>query len=777
VPAPAAPAIFLSYAREDTAAARRIADALRGFGVEVWFDQNELRGGDTWDQKIRGQIRACTLFLPVISANTQQRPEGYFRREWKIAVERTHDMADGVPFIVPVVIDATPESAALVPEPFMRVQWTRLPGGAPTPEFVAHTKSLLDPSHRTAGVVASAAPTAVSHSTAVGRALRARLGWIVAAVIFLGAGGWIVTHRNANTPLSSEQAARRGAPPTPEKTAAPVAPKVADKSIAVLPFANMSEEKDSAFFADGVHEDILTNLALIRDLKVVSRTTVTQYRDSKKSLRQIGEELGVAYILEGSVRRAGSKVRVTGQLINARTDEHVWAKSYDKDLTDIFAIQAALAQEIAGALEAAISPEARRHLDRRPTENPAAYDRYLQGRDTRNRAPTSSSSALEQAEQLFAEAVALDPKFAAAWGELAVVHALNIFWDRDTSAERKARGAAAITEATRFAPEAPEIIRLAGTYAYYAYRDYERATAAYEKIIRLQPNDPTGYASLGLILRRQGRWAEALVNLRRAVELDPGNVGYARNLLSALGNVRRWDEGLALQRRLVALLPGQLREELALAHYTFAVADSPRAVDELLARLTPEQRAAPVTVYYRKLWAVSRGDYAEFQRLDALQPVYPELETPAQAATDAALMHLSLGQAEAARARLAPAYAEMLALTRREPANLRARLYLGLMEVIRGRPDEGVRLLRGVTEALPETRDALDGVTYRYTLAVGLALAGDKEAALAELARVLRVPSQFPPAIVRADPALHSLRADPRFAALISDAQRHAPLF
>ncbi len=157
-------AVFLSYAREDADAARRIADALRGFGVEAWFDQSELRGGDAWDQKIRRQIKDCTLFLPIISAHTQQRGEGYFRLEWKLAAERTHLMAEGVPFIAPIVVDDTPDAAAAVPAEFLRVQWTRLPGGAPTPEFVSQIKRLLA-APRTAAPAMEAAKSASTSAT------------------------------------------------------------------------------------------------------------------------------------------------------------------------------------------------------------------------------------------------------------------------------------------------------------------------------------------------------------------------------------------------------------------------------------------------------------------------------------------------------------------------------------------------------------------------------------------------------------------------------------
>ncbi len=777
--APNAAAVFISYAREDTDPARRIADALRGFGIEVWFDQDELRGGDTWDQKIRTQIRTCALFMPIISARTQQRSEGYFRREWKLAVGRTLDMAEGVPFLVPVVIDATPESGELVPEEFMRVQWTRLAGGTPTPEFVAQVRRLLEPRGKPVGAAARASVAPVApHATDVASKKSSR-GWIGAsvAVAVIAVVATLIATRRPATPETKPTPGAAADPVAKSGPSSPAVPVVNEKSIAVLPFANMSEEKDSAFFADGMHEDILTNLALIAELRVVSRTSVLAYRATTKPMRQIGSELGVAYLLEGSVRRSGNKVRVTGQLINARTDEHVWARSYDRDLTDIFAIQAALAQEIAAALQAAISPEARKQIARRPTENSAAYDLFLQGRDLRHRSPTGSEIALEQIEQRFSEAVKLDPNFAAAWAELAVVHALKTFWDRDTSAARKAKGDAAIAQAIRLAPDAPDVIRLAGTHAYYAYRDYPRATAAYEKIIRLQPHDPTGYASLGLIQRRQGRWPEAAASLRRAVELDPGNVSYLRNLGSTLYYGRRWDEAIALQRRIVALLPGQLREELYLAFLESGATGSLRAADELLARLTSAQRDSAAVVYYRKNWAIARGDYAEFARLDRQQPSYTEEEAPVQSAIFSAIFHFAQGEKAAAQSRIAATHAETKTLLEREPGNLRAQLYLGAMEAILGRPAEAVRLTREVVELMPESRDALDGASSSYWLATVYALTGDQDRAFAELSRGVRKPSQFPVATIRVDPSFKSLRGDPRFEALLNDPKNNAPLF
>ncbi|HMD61762.1 MAG TPA: TIR domain-containing protein, partial [Opitutaceae bacterium] len=356
-------AVFLSYAREDATAAQRIADALRSYGIEVWFDQSELRGGDAWDQKIRKQIKECALFMPIISDRTQARGEGYFRLEWKLAVERTHLMAEGVPFLAPVVVDDTPESAAVAPAEFLRVQWTRLPGSLPTPQFVEQVKRMLE-APRKAGAAAPAAHRA--SAPAVSRA------WV-----------WVVgASAAAAVAVAVTLTVSRRPPPAPAAAAAP-AQAVDPKSIAVLPFENMSEDKQNAFFTDGVHEDVLTNLSFVKDLHLVSRTSVMRYRGTTKSIKEIGQELGVAYVLEGSVRREGNKVRVTGQLINARTDEHVWAKSYDRDLTDIFAIQGELAQAIADALQAVLSPETKVLIARRPTENTAAYDDYLKARQAR----------------------------------------------------------------------------------------------------------------------------------------------------------------------------------------------------------------------------------------------------------------------------------------------------------------------------------------------------------------------------------------------------------
>ena len=767
-------AVFLSYAREDADEAKRIAEALRGFGMEVWFDQNELRGGDAWDAKIRRQIKECALFIPIISQRTEERAEGYFRREWKLAIDRTQDMGSSRVFIVPVVIDGTAEKGAEVPEEFMRYQWTRLAGGTPTPEFVAQVKKLLESPRKVS------APASPASSTGTQPAVTGKPGWSLAligavAVVAIGLAVYFALRPSA---LVAE--AKPAVPATVKTvpTVSSVALAKEDKSIAVLPFTNMSEDKENAFFTDGVHEDILTNLALIRDLKVISRTTVVRYRDSKKSVREIGEELGVAYILEGSVRRAGNKVRVTGQLINTRTDEHVWAKAYDRDLTDIFAIQAALAQEIAGALEAAISPQAQKQIARRPTDNPAAYDLFLRGRDTRNRAPTASPEALEKSEQLFQGAVDLDPNFAAAWGELAVVHALKVFWDHDGSAERLARADAAAANARRLAPDATDVIRLDGTYAYYAYRDYARATAAYRRIIEQQPNDATGYASLALILRRQGRWVEAIEAIRRAAELDPANISYLRNHLTTLSYVRRFPEARAVQQRLLVLLPGDLRERYLAANWETFSTGNPAVLERFVAELPAGQLDTPLGRYARKLLAVIRNDYAAFRAIDDATPFIPEFEQAGISLQVTAAMHLAHGRPELAQSTARRLLADAEATLATQPRNVRTLYGLSAAHAFLGRTDEALRVLAQVDEILPESRDAIDTVFTRLQRAYVFGLAGRKQEAVDELARILARPTNYGVHSMRFDTQLlHTLGGYAPYEALLNDPKNNAPLF
>src|SRR6266849_3952798 len=301
-----------------------------------------------------------------------------------------------------------------------------------------------------------------------------------------------------------------------------------DKSIAVLPFENLSDEKENAYFADGMQDDILTNLSKIGDLKVISRTSVMSYRDGTRNAREIGKALGVATLLEGSVRRIGNRVRVNVQLINADNDEHIWAEDYDRDLTDVFAIQTDLAQKISATLQAKLSPNEKERLDRRPTQDPNAYLLFIQGHDYATRPDMFRDTSLK-AEQLFEQATKLDPNFAAAFAGLSMFESWA-YHSFDPLPARREKARSAANEALRLQPDLPEAHLALGFSYYYGDRDYERALAEFEIAKRGLPNEAQAYMAIGAIQRRQGRWVESTANLEKAAQLDPKNGSVLLNL-------------------------------------------------------------------------------------------------------------------------------------------------------------------------------------------------------------------------------------------------------
>src|SRR5437660_3479126 len=302
-----------------------------------------------------------------------------------------------------------------------------------------------------------------------------------------------------------------------------------DKSIAVLPFQNLSDENENAYFADGIQDDILTNLSKISDLKVISRTSVMLYRGSGiRNARDIGKALGVATLLEGSVRRIGNRVRVNVQLINANNDEHIWAEDYDRDLTDVFAIQTDLARRIVSALQAKLSPNEKARLDRRPTQNPDAYLLFVQAHDYASRTDMFRDTTLK-AEALFEQAIKLDPNFALAFADLSMVESWA-YHSFDPLPARREKARTAANEALRLQPDLPEAHLALGFSYYYGDRDYERALAEFEIAKRGLPNEAQAYMAIGAIQRRQGRWVESTANLEKAAELDPKNSSILLNL-------------------------------------------------------------------------------------------------------------------------------------------------------------------------------------------------------------------------------------------------------
>src|SRR6266498_3494171 len=302
-----------------------------------------------------------------------------------------------------------------------------------------------------------------------------------------------------------------------------------DKSIAVLPFQSLSDEKENAYFADGMQDDILTNLSKIGDLKVISRMSVMSYRgDASRNAREIGKALGVATLLESSVRRVGNRVRVNVQLINASNDEHIWAEDYDRDLTDVFAIQTDLAQKIASALEAKLSPNEKARLDHRPTQNPDAYLLFVQAHDYASKRDMFRDTSLK-AEPLFEQAIKLDPNFALAFAGLSMVESW-LYHSSDPVPVRREKARLNADEALRLQPDLPEGHLALGFSYYYGDRDYERALAEFDIAKRDLPNEAQAYLAIGAIQRRQGKWVESTANLEKSALLDPKNLTILFNL-------------------------------------------------------------------------------------------------------------------------------------------------------------------------------------------------------------------------------------------------------
>ena len=347
---------------------------------------------------------------------------------------------------------------------------------------------------------------------------------------------------------------------TMDRPASAPSASVPEKSIAVLPFENLSSDKENAYFTEGVQDEILTDLAKVADLKVISRTSVMQYKNSAtRNLREIAQQLGVAHILEGSVQRSDKRVRINAQLIDARNDAHLWAQTYDRDLADVFAIQSEIAQTIAEQLQARLSPNERNAIAQAPTTDLVAYDLYVRARalDDLANDPGGKESLL-QGISLLEEAVRRDPKFLLAYCLLSETH-LDLYWGGfDHTPARREQAHAALQQAERIEPDAADVHMQKGVYAYHGFRDYERARAEFELARRTLPNSSRLALHIGAIDRREARWDDALKNFNRAVELDPRNALVAEEAGITYSGLRRTAEAEPLLARAVAINPNDV---------------------------------------------------------------------------------------------------------------------------------------------------------------------------------------------------------------------------
>jgi TolB-like protein/Flp pilus assembly protein TadD len=564
--ATAARAVFLSYASQDTGAARRICEALRGAGIEVWLDQSELRGGDAWDRQIRKQIHDCALFLPLISQHSQERLEGYFRLEWKLAVDRSHRMAAERSFIVPVVVDSTRERDAVVPDSFRDVQWTPLPGGETSPAFIARVAALLGAPSPVA-TAASAGPTPV---TALPAGARNRwVVWIPLGIVALAILiGWFASqhsrqHRRAEAGVAAQSQ-----------------PAVTEKSIAVLPFADLSEKHDQEYFADGMAEEVLDLLVKIPGLRVVGRTSSFQFRGKSLDARSIGSQLQVAYLLEGSVRRSNDQVRVTAQLLSTQDGAHRWSNTYNSRLDDVLQVQDAIAAGITRALELTLSGSA---AEDRAGMSAEAYDLFMRGLHSLD---TSSKEGCEQAIGLFTQVLHLQPDSERALVSLARAHECIGYgdWGGPETGFQQAREFA--SRALEVNPRSADAhLVLATVYIEHdfdwiaAQREIEAAASLAEPSARAL----TIAARLSLAL---GQFDHAIELLNQAISRDPLDPLIYDILGDTYFRAGQFDKSEAMYRRCLQIEPQYLIE-----HYYLSLAIMMQG--RLQEALTESDRGSP----------------------------------------------------------------------------------------------------------------------------------------------------------------------------------------
>jgi TolB-like protein/Tfp pilus assembly protein PilF len=523
--AEASHAVFLSYASQDAEAAQKICEALRGAGIDVFLDQSELRGGDAWDKKIRHEIHDCVLFIPIISQHSQQRLEGYFRREWKLAIDRTHDMAHQKAFLVPVVVDDTGDQEAFVPDEFREVQWTRLPAGQTPPEFVKRIQKLLSGE--------SAPVPTMSRGAAAGARTSRRSSRLVPAVLVVVLAA-VAAYLLIEKPWTAKSVAF--APPP--------------HSIAVLPFVNMSGEKEQEYFSDGLTEELLNSLAEINELQVAARTSAFSFKGKDTDIGTIARKLNVGAVLEGSVRRSGNTVRVTTQLINAVTGFHLWSHTYDRDLGDVLKLETEIAGAVASALKVSLLGDVATKIELGGTRNPAAFDAYLRGRKAA--LARHSDKDYQTAIAAFTEAITLDPNYALAfanrayalsgYAQLSSGPALRESFDKAQSDARKA---------IELTPDLAEAHLALADYFDSGLLDFSQAKEEYERALALAPGSAEVLRRYGRFAVEIGRAEAGITAARRSVVLDPLNVGTHRALGLSLFYARRYEEGiLAFQEAL-----------------------------------------------------------------------------------------------------------------------------------------------------------------------------------------------------------------------------------
>ncbi len=554
-----------------------------------------------------------------------------------------------------------------------------------------------------------------------------------------------------------------------------------EKSIAVLPFDNFSADPANAYFADGLQDDILTNLAKIGDLKVISRTSVMGYRGNTKNVREIGKTLGVGTVLEGSVRREGNRVRLSVQLIDTENDRHLWAEDYDRELNDVFAIQTDLAQQIARELHAQLSPTEKAQMTRKPTENGEAYLAFVQANNLH--ASLENPEKLKQAQQLYERAIQLDPQFARAEANLSTLQS----WFYHTSEPTEERREAARRHADRalaLEPDSPEAHFARGYFLYYGERNFDAALTEFAIAQRGLPNDDEVYLLIGAIQRRQGRWAESTANLEKAVSLNPKDSWPLQNLVFNYQMQRDFEAANRTVERALAINPKsfplwEIKSKLAIEERgDFSVAQ--KAMAELERAIAAGELPREAGEGIRAKLTLGQADLLLFQGKyeEALKVL--DAGAKADAGGPDVLLHglqlqmirgaacLKLGKVAEARAAFLEAKKIGEAAVREAPREHSRHANLAHALSWLGEKEAAIAEAKRATELLPESVDAFEGPEMTAALAKVYAVVGEKEKAIELIDGLLSRPSGVSLTMVKLDPSLDGLRDAPAYQALLA---------
>jgi TolB-like protein/class 3 adenylate cyclase/Tfp pilus assembly protein PilF len=567
----------------------------------------------------------------------------------------------------------------------------------------------------------------------------------------------------------------RAPPTTTTRAAATGAPAaIPEKSIAVLPFENLSNEKENAYFADGVQDEILTGLSRVADLKVISRTSVMQYKAGpKRNLREVATDLGVAHVLEGTVQRAGGRVRVNAQLIDARTDSQLWAERYDRDVADVFAIESELAEKIVAQLQAKISPSEKADIEQKPTGDLAAHDLYIRAKTLITTAvfSTPQAESLSEAARLLNQAIERDPGFAIAYYQLAHVHDLLYFTGTDHTPTRLAMADAAIQSLLRLRPNSGEAHLALAEHLYWGYLDYNRARRELSLAQKSLPNEPLVFVLAGYIDRRQGRWAESTKNLERAGELDPQNRGVLYQLANSYLGLRHYADVQRVLDRAIALTPKDASLRALHAQIELDWHADPRPLISTIETILAEDSGEAKNI--ADLWL--RGSLCQRDFDTAARALHT---LPIDGCRDDTIWFPRFwcegvvaqlrGDKAGARAAFTNARTEAAKLVADQPAYAEAHCVLGMAEAALGHKEDAIREGRRAVELLPVTKDALIGPKLVQYLSLIYAWTGEKDLALEQLAVAARIPGYLSYGELRLHPYWDPLRGDPRFDKIVA---------